>query len=213
VIKVVGLGAGGHAQVVMDALRLSGGAQIVGLLSVDRDAEGTTIDGVPIIGGDERLPALRGEGVTHAIVTVGSLRPSGLRRRLFGLIADAGLIPLTVIHPSAIVARSASIGRGTVVLAGAIVNASATVGDNVILNTAAVVEHHGRIGDHVHVATGARLGGGVTVGAGAHVGLGANILQGIGVGTDAIVGAGAVVTRDVAAGVTVIGVPASVKSR
>lgn len=212
-IKAVGLGAGGHAHVVLDALRLIEGVEMVALLSADSDAHGNSLAGVPIVGGDDQLQRLINTGVTHAIVTAGSTGAGDLRARLFALITESRLTPLTVVHPRAVVAASAKIGRGTVVLAGAIVNAAAEIGDNVILNTAAVVEHHCRIGHHVHVATGAQLAGAVVVGEGAHIGLGARVLQQIEIGARATVGAGAVVIRPVAPGATVIGVPASAMTR
>lgn len=208
-IKAVGLGAGGHAEVVLDAIRLIGGIEVVALLSAEPGSQGSLVAGVPVVGGDDQLPRLVTEGVTHAVVTVGSVTPGDLRRRLFMLITDAGLLPLSVVHPRAVVAASALVGRGAVILAGAIVNAGASIGDNAIINTASVIEHHCRIGRHAHIATGARLGGAVVVGDGAHVGLGAGVLQGIEIGPDATVGAGAMVTRHVAGGVTVIGVPAA----
>jgi sugar O-acyltransferase (sialic acid O-acetyltransferase NeuD family) len=213
VIKAVALGAGGHAQVVIEALRLVGGVDLVALLSADRDSHGGDVLGVPIAGGDDQLSRLAGAGVTHAIVTAGSIGSSETRRRLFALIAGAGLTPLTVVHPAAVVAASAAIGRGTVVMAGAIVNAGARVGDNVILNTGSIVEHHCRVGNHAHLATGAQLGGAAIVGDGAHIGLGAKVLQLVEIGADAIVGAGAVVIRNVKSGATVVGVPATEKSR
>ncbi len=47
-----------------------------------------------------------------------------------------GAIPMTIVHPRAIVATGIRLGRGVVVVAGAIVNSGSLIGDNAILNTA-----------------------------------------------------------------------------
>jgi UDP-perosamine 4-acetyltransferase len=206
-VRVVGVGAGGHAKVVIDALAGSD-VEIVGLLDVRSELWGTSLLGVPIIGGDDLLVEMRGRGVTHAFVGVGSVRDVTARRAAYERVVARGLEPLTVVHPRATISAHAHLGRGATVLAGAVVAAGATCGENVLINTAAVVEHDCVLGDHVHVATGARLGGEVQVGPSAHVGMGASVRQGIRIGASAVIGAGSVVVDDVADGSVVAGVPA-----
>ena len=50
--KVVILGAGGHARVALDILRLAG-YDIVGFLDRDRKKSGTTINGVLVLGSED----------------------------------------------------------------------------------------------------------------------------------------------------------------
>lgn len=209
-MKVVGVGAGGHARVVIEALRAMGGFEVVGLLDARPELWGTNALGVPVLGGDDRLPALREQGVLYAFNGVGSVGRTAARRQVYEMLRRQGFEPVPVIHPSAILSPSISLGQAPIILPGAIIGTGARIGDNVLINTGAIVEHDCRIGDHAHVATGARLAGGVLVGDGAHIGLGACIRQGIRVGRNAIVGMGAVVTKDVPDDVTVIGVPARI---
>lgn len=212
-LRVVGLGAGGHAKVLIDLLRLLGDYQVVGLVDPRQDLWGTHVLGVPVLGSDELLPRLREQGVAHAFIGVGTVGDVRVRRRLYELARSGGFQLVPAIHPRAVVAASAQLGEGPTVLATAVINAAACLGANVIVNSGAVVEHDCVLDDHVHVATGAHLAGGVHVGEGSLVGIGAAVRQGLRIGRYAVVGAGAVVVHDVPDAVVVAGVPARVLRR
>lgn len=203
------LGGGGHARVLIDALRLSGAATLRAVLDADPVLWGQELLGVPIIGGDALLPNLRDQGVTHFVVGLGGIGDNRPRQRLFEAAFRQGLAPLSVRHPAASCSAWATIGPGSVLFPQAVVNAGAVLGANVIVNTGAIVEHDCIVGDHAHIASGATLASTVRVGVAAHIGAGATVRQCLTVGENAVVGAGAVVIRDVAARRTVIGVPAA----
>lgn len=207
-IRVVGLGAGGHAKGIIEILRADDRCELVGCLDSDPHLRERELLGVPILGNDDLLPGLVESGVTHFFVGVGNVGDGSRQRRLYELGDSLGLTAMTTLHPSAVISPSATLGRGATILALAVVNACAVIGDNVIVNSAAVVEHDCVLGDHVHVATGARLTGGVRVDDGSLIGAGATVRQGITIGRQATVAAGAVVVTDVIAGTTVVGVPA-----
>ena len=206
-VLCVVLGGGGHARVLIDILQSSAGATPYAVLDRDSSLWNRKLLGVPVLGGDELLPDLIGQGVTHFVVGVGSVGDNHPRRQLFELGVAHGLVPWIVQHPSAVCSRFAQVGLGSVLFPAVVVNAGAILGVNVIINTGAIVEHDCCVGDHVHIATGARLASTVRVDTGAHIGAGATVRQGVSIGEGAIVGAGAVVVRDVPPRVVVVGVP------
>ncbi len=207
---VIGVGASGHARVVMDSLWRMGGYEPVGLLDYNEHLWGTTLLGVPVLGYTELLPGLAAQGIRHAFIGFGSLGDPRPRQQMYALLQEHGFTLVNAIHPRATCSPFAEWGSGAIIMAGAVVNAAARLGVNVIVNTGAIVEHDCVIGDHVHIATGARLAGGVQVGSGAHIGIGASVIQRVQVGQRAVVGAGAVVVADVPERVVVVGVPARV---
>jgi UDP-perosamine 4-acetyltransferase len=206
--SIIGIGAGGHAKVMLEILRLDPGCRLVGLLDRNRELWGKEIAGVPVLGGDELLDKLRAEGIHHAFIGVGSAGNSARRQKLYELALSHGFQVVPAIHPQAVISPSARIGAGVAIMAGAIINADAQIGDNVIINTGAIVEHDCSIGNHTHIATGALLAGGVHIGNGSHVGVGASVKQGMRIGRNAIVGAGAAVVKDVPENSVFAGVPA-----
>jgi len=211
VIPIIGIGAGGHAKVVIEILRLVGGYDLVGLLDADSKRRGSEVLGVPVLGGDALITEMYDKGVRTAFIGVGMVQNFEPRRRLYDQLRQGGFEIANAAHPRAIISPTATIGIGPTIMAGAVINADAKVGNNVIINTGAIIEHDCVIGNHVHVATGARLAGSVNVGEGAHVGIGATIREGIRIGQGSVVGAGAVVVHDVPDDVLVLGVPAKIK--
>ncbi len=145
----------------------------------------------------------------HFAVAVGGSR-GRQRIELMDMLLRHGLKAASVVHRTAFVAASASIGECCQILAQSAVGAFTQLGRGVIINTAASVDHDCVLGDGVHLGPGARVAGEVTVDAGAFIGTGAVVLPRIWIGEGAVVGAGAVVTKNVPVGVTVIGNPARV---
>jgi UDP-perosamine 4-acetyltransferase len=202
------LGAGGHAKVIVDCVRSTRIAEIVGILDSNPQRWGHDILGVPVLGNDELLPKLKQRGVSHFVVAIAATGNNGLRETLFLGALNAGFGPLNVFHSTAICSPSAHIGEGAQLLPGCILNAGATVGRNVIINTGAIVEHDCVVDEHSHIGPGARLAGHVEIGCRSFIGMGACVRQGVKVGCDSVIGAGAVVVKDVPDGVVVTGVPA-----
>ena len=188
--QLVLVGAGGHARVLIDALRCAGYTGSVAALDSDESRYGTSVLGIEVVGGDAMLETFARSGSRYFAVAVGGTRDNGPRAGLYERATSLGLAAMTIVHPQAVVSQAATVGAGTQILAGAIVNPGARLGCNVIVNTAAVVEHDCDVGDHAHVATGALLASTVTVGTGAHIGIGAVVRQSLTIGAGAVVARG-----------------------
>lgn len=202
------VGAGGHARSLIEAMRTGGQLDPVACTDPRAELHGSDLDGVPIVGGDDRLPGLLEEGIAAAVIGLGATGDNGPRRRLFDQVARLDFTFPVVVAGSAVVSSSAQLHAGAVVLAGAVLGPGVTLESNAIVNTGAIIEHECTVGAHAHVASGAVLGGAVEVGPEAHVGLGASVRQGLRLGARALVGAGAVVVADVPDDTVVTGCPA-----
>lgn len=205
-LRVLILGAGGHAQVVADIVmsmaRAGAALTVAGYLDDDARLWGRRILGAPVLGPIDATPGCPFDAL---VVGIGS---NPARRAIALRWQERGGTFSTLVHPSAVVAKDAVLGPGTVLCAGSIVNTGSRIGSHVILNTACSVDHHNMIADFAHIAPGARLGGDVQVAEGTLIGIGAIVLPQHHVAAWACVGAGAVVTRSVESRQTVIGVPA-----
>ena len=199
--RVVIAGAGAQGAVVADIL-----GDAVGFVDDRPSQRGATILGLPVLG---PLAALRDIEHDAVVVAIGDNR---LRRELMEKLLALGARLATAIHPFASVARSASIGEGSMISAGAIVLPRAVIGRGVILNTKCSVDHDSAVGDFAHIGPGATVGGNVRIGEETLIGIGATVASGVAVGARSVIGAGAVVVRDVPDDVTAFGVPARITS-
>lgn len=195
-MRLLVIGAGGHAKVVIDAA-LDAGFEIAGVVGAPGGRE--QVLGIPV--------SDSGEGIV-ADGFIAAIGDNAARARAFAEHIDRGLTPLSVIHPSAVISSRATIGAGTFVAAGAVVNVDARIGRDAILNTGCTVDHDCVVGDHALIGPTASLCGACSVGTGTLVGAGASLIPGASVGDWSVVGAGAAVTADFPDRTVCAGVPA-----
>ena len=208
--KLVIWGAGGHATVVADIVRLGGRHEIAAFMDDSPSGRDGDLLGVPIICQREKLKSVLREGLCDIIIGIGDC---ATRLRLGAVAKEMGFRLATAIHPQAVVASTAKIGAGCVIAAGAVVNPGVVLGENVIVNTSASVDHDCVVEDGVHICPGAHLAGNVTVRRGVWVGIGATVIEGVEIGKGSMIAAGGVVVSDIADGVLAKGVPAKESRR
>lgn len=188
------VGAGGHGRVAADIASHCGYRDIAYLDDAPQNGVvGTVADFRQYL------------AETDFFVAIGN---SATRERIQCELAAAGASIVTLIHPSAVVAGGAVIGRGTMIAAGAIICVDTVIGDGVIVNTAASVDHDCVVGDFSHVSVGSHVCGTVQIGKRTWIGAGATVINNVNVGDDCMIGAGAVVVRNITDSGLYKGVPA-----
>tara|TARA_Y100001978_G_C23702965_1_gene442495 strand:- start:10634 stop:11272 length:639 start_codon:yes stop_codon:yes gene_type:complete len=120
-------------------------------------------------------------------------------------------IPI-IIHPTAWVSKSVSIGIGSVILSQSTIQTGVKGGKGIIINNSCSIDHDSFLGDGVHVAPGVNIAGSVHIGDKSWIGIGSSIIENINIGSNVKIGANAAVIRDIPSSVTVVGVPAKIKS-
>jgi UDP-perosamine 4-acetyltransferase len=203
-LRLVMLGAGGHAR-VLHSLLVAGGHHLAGVCDPGLAAQDVpSWNGVPVLGDDDALLKFSTAEVC-VINGLGQLVGDRRRQALFRHFSGLGYLFPPLVHPAAWVAPRGLLAPGVQVMAGAVIQPGCTIGANTIVNTRAGIDHDCRIGADVHIAPGATLCGGVTVTAGAFIGAGATVIQGLAIGAEAVIGAGATVVRNVGDGAWALG--------
>lgn len=189
--EIILIGGGGHCKSVIDVIEQEGKFKIIGI--VDRsELLGVKVLGYPVIGNDSDLADLS-KKYRYALVTVGQIKSSSLRERLFKLAVKVGLTMPNIISPRAYVSKHALIGQGTVIMHDALVNTNAKIGENCIINSKALIEHDAIIEDFCHIATNAVINGAAIVRQGSFLGSGVVTKQGVKVEKNSFIKAGSLV--------------------
>ena len=196
--KLIIIGASGHGRVLADIAELVGYSDIAFLDDSDVKACGMH----PVVG---RCADAAKYKDCDFIVAIGN---AAVRRKIQSALAADGSKFVSLIHPAATVASSASIGEGSAVMAGAVVNPYAKIGKGCIVNTCASVDHDCTVGDFAHVSIGAHVAGTVNIGDNTWIGAGATVINNIAISADCMIGAGAVVVKSITDPGTYVGVPA-----
>jgi acetyltransferase EpsM len=207
--KIVIWGAGGHALVVADIIRLRDDYELVGFLDdVNPERAGTSFCDAPILGGREQVDLLFARGVRFMIFAFGN---SLARLALAELVRDKGYELATAFHPRATIAPATRIGPGTVIKAGAVVDPGVVIGENGYIGACACIGHGSTVADAVRLSAGVDVSGNVRVGQATMIGAGTAVRHRIRIGANVLIGAGSTVVRDIPDGVVAYGSPARVK--
>lgn len=191
------VGAGGAGRETLDVALAGGEHRVVGF--VDERLAGGRVRDLPVVGTHD-APAGAG-------YTIGIAHPA-VRRRLAAVLGGRGLVPVTLVHPRAVIGPESVLGPGCVVMAGAHVSSSVRVGAHVHVQYNATVGHDSVLADYVTVYPSAAVAGNVHLEDDVTIGSNATVLQGLCVQRGTFVGAGSVVTRDLGENLVVVGVPA-----
>lgn len=148
-MKLLIIGAGGHGHVIAEIADDSGYERIAFLDDNYQGAIGKIAD----------IEKFSTE-YEFAFVGIGN---NEYRSELIDQLIHCGYTIPTLIHPTAYVSKTATIGRGTVIAPMAIINANAKVGEGCIISAAAIVDHNAVIGDFAHIDAGAIVKSGGSV--------------------------------------------------
>lgn len=127
---------------------------------------------------------------------------------LYHRVKDGGFKFGNVIHHSAWVSPTATLGKGVVLRAGVVINADAVIEDNVTVMEQSCIGHDVILRKHCQISGYVIVGGGSEIGEGTYIGLSVPVKDHIRVGSNAIVGMGSVVVREIPDNVIAMGNPA-----
>lgn len=209
--KIILLGCGQHANVVLYNIKAQGIYDVACILTPETDLIGTEYKGVKVFGTDEdRNKARKKYGTNKFFIGFGNMK---FRKKIFDLYVSEGWEPVNIFHPNAIISNDACIGKGVLIEAGCLITPNPVIGDNVVINTGSQVNHDNIIEDHVYIASGVVLSGGVRIKTNTLLDDGVIVTLGRTVPANSIFGAGTVVTKDFEEEGIYYGIPAIKKTQ
>lgn len=202
------VGAGGFARETVELVAAINAQQpqweLRGFVDDNPALHHSRLAGLPVLGPLEEI-----DHDDSVAICVGNPRHFTGRARLVNRLGLPDDRYATLIHPTAVLPGSVSIGHGTVIHAMTVATGWSTIGSHVAVMPATVITHDDVVADFATIAAGVRLAGGVSVETGAYLGAGALIREDVTIGAWSLVGMGSVVTRSIPPGEVWAGVPAT----
>jgi acetyltransferase-like isoleucine patch superfamily enzyme len=148
------------------------------------------LDGIPFLGDEESLRDTQRHLLDECdfIITSGFAGVKNaddpdrsgdlLRIKQINLLKEVKACLATLIHPAAIVSKSAVIGEGSIVQPLAVVGPDAVIGAHSQLHAASAVAHHSVIGENFNCGPRAFVGGNTRIGDNVYMGAWSSIFEG-----------------------------------
>lgn len=198
--KLIIIGASGHGKVVADiAMKMNRWQTIVFL---DDDETVKTCLGFEVVGKIADFTKYKDKA--EFFVAIGN---NATREKIQEQLEMKKIVPVSLVHPNAIIGMEVEIFSGTVVMAGVVINSSSRIGRGCIINTSSSLDHDNIIDDFVHISPGSNLAGTVSVGKGSWIGIGSVISNNVTICSLCKLGAGAVATDDITKAGIYVGIP------
>lgn len=201
-------GSGGMAREVAALIEDINAVQptwnIAGFIDDFRGNTDELVNGYKVLGSGSYLNSAG--AARNIVIAVGD---PDAKEGIYEKIKGCGLEFPSIIHPSARIARNASVGEGTIVGIDCIVSVNVKLGRNVFLNTRTVLGHDVEVGDFTSCLVNCLISGNVSIGRSCVLGSGCIVKEKISIADKAKVGMGAIVCYDVAEGYTVMSRPSA----
>lgn len=191
-LLIVGAGCTGREvlQYAKDCISLGRKFTVKGFIDQNPDALKGYDVGAKVIGDDDYMP----EPGDAFIIT---LQEPATRERIANWFKSKGGRLFSVIHPTAYVAPSASVGAGCIVAPFVFIAVNSFIGENSLINVGAVIGHDAKIGEHSVLCPGASASGMSILERKVFMGTNAVVTPGYKIGSDSKITAGSIVYKDV----------------
>lgn len=197
------VGGGGFCKSVIDMAE-DAGYNILGVLGMPEEV-GNKILSYTVIGTDDDFVSYKDKA--SFVITVGHIKNSFLRRKIYNKIKDAGGKVETIIAKDAYVSPYANIGEGSLIMHKSMLSADVKIGVCTIINSLVNVSHDTKIGDFCHVSTCASVNGACEIGDDTFIGSQTAVNQGIKI-AGGIIASQSLVNKDIEEKGIYVGCPA-----
>ncbi|PKP44987.1 MAG: transferase [Bacteroidetes bacterium HGW-Bacteroidetes-12] len=207
--NIVLFGGGTHLSYCIDIIEKENKYKIVGITDPNHE-KGVSLFGYKVIGQQENIKELINEyKIDSGIITIGD---NWTRKIVYDKIVE--IVPdfdfVSTIHPSVVIGKNVTIGKGTVIMAGCIISPNVKIGEFCFFATGAILEHDSFMDDFSSLSAGSVTGGKVKIGKFSAITLGVTIFDRIEIGEHSVIGSGSLVTKDVPSYVLAYGSPAKI---
>lgn len=190
-MKIISIGMGGHFNVLLDILNMNKLKITAVCSSNDKNIKSK----FQII--DEKKISQLDPNKYKLVNSIGFNPENDIRKKIYKKYKDEGFKFFTIIHPSAIISRTAKIKEGSQILSSASILPNVIIGENCIINTKSSIDHDSIIDDNVNVSPNATICGNVRIKKNTYIGASSTILNNITIGQNCHIFPGSMVNKNI----------------
>jgi sugar O-acyltransferase (sialic acid O-acetyltransferase NeuD family) len=165
-------------------------------------------DGRQILGKIAEVRDLYDGGRFDEIIVGVGYKNMEFRKGVFEEVKTRQIPFATIVHPSCIIDKTASIGPGTIVYPGCIIDQDVAIQENVLLNLGCLVSHNSTIHEHCYLSPAVNIAGCCEVGKQCNLGINTTLIDNISICDLVHTGGATVVTKSISKPGLYVGVPA-----
>lgn len=206
--KIVIIGGHGNGTVIASTIEdcFTSGQKIkcVGFLNDYND----NIDGYPVLGKINNNAWKKIDSEYFFVYAMSTVKHAHERYKMLKQLSIPKERFAKIIHPTAVVSKSAKIGAGAVLMPYTVVGPNVIISCHTQMFAQSFVGHDAVLNEMVFVANNATIGGNVEIDTGSHIGSNSSVIERVKIGAFSIIGLGSVVIKDVQPFTIVVGNPA-----
>jgi acetyltransferase EpsM len=214
--KIVIIGGGGHAGIILDCIKAQNKYQPIGYL--DKKKGNFYHEDIKYLGDiDNFFKNIKKKYKNEKLYFTIAIGDNFVRKKIYFYLIKNKKLSLnwaTLIHPSASISSKVKIAKGAQILNGSIISFNTKISKLVCINTGATIDHDNYFASFSGAGPGACTGGNVKVGEISFLGINSSVKHNINIGKNVIVGGNSFVNSNCEANSVYVGVPArKIKSR
>ncbi len=212
--KIIIIGGGGHAGIILDCIKAQGEYEIIGYS--DKAKGNLSKEKVKYMGNLKELSYKLKEKANKKTFLTIAIGENYIRKKIYEYLKKnvSDLKWGTIVHPSASISSRVKIGEGSQILNGSILCYKTVISKHVCINTGAIIDHDNFFDDFSSAGPGACTGGNVKVGKLCFLGINSSVKHNIRINENTVIGANSFVNFNCKANSLYFGTPAKkIKNR
>ena len=179
----------------------------LGFLDDNESLWGKKVLGVEVLG---PFSSVHEYSNCYFVTGIGSAKNYWARQKIIQSLSIPEDRFATIIHPSASISSTASLGWGTVIHQHVTITTNVNIGNQILVLPNTTISHDTTVADFSIINAGVHLSGTVNIGRCCYLGANSSVKEYISVGNRSLLGMGSVVLQDVDEGMVVAGNPATI---
>tara|TARA_Y100001970_G_C14233481_1_gene860270 strand:+ start:574 stop:1245 length:672 start_codon:yes stop_codon:yes gene_type:complete len=206
--KIIIFGCGGHAKIILDCIETTKKYKPIGFID-EKNFDIPFSKKIKYLGSIKDFNKIIKNYNLKTTFGIVGIHSNIVRRKIVKKISklNKNFKWANIIHPSAVISKTAKLGSGNMILAGSIICSETVIHNHVSINTGTYIDHNNIFHNFSSTGPGVTTGGNVVIGHDSFLGIGCAVRHKILIGNNTVVGGQSFVCKNCKSNSLYYGVP------